>query len=109
MPLTTTGGSLEEITAGRRGRPQRGTRRAALTRHLRPLQVPEVLHCHFQNVRLLQLGMPRALHRIRGKALSENPASGLGVWGPSPSPPGRCADILGPWRGLGPLASENAV
>lgn len=63
MPLTTAGGSLEEISAGREGHPQRGDARAVLTGHLRPLQVPEVLHCHFQNVCLLQLGMPGALRR----------------------------------------------
>lgn len=84
MPLTTTGGSLEEITAGREGRPQRGTRQAALTRHLCPLQVPEVLHCHFQNVCLLQFGMPRTLHRRGGKEESEIPANSLGVLGVLP-------------------------
>lgn len=108
MPLTTTGGSLEEIIAGREGRPQRGTRQAALTRHLCPLQVPEVLHCHFQNVCLLQFGMPRTLHRRGGKEESENPASSLGVLGVPPA--GRGPDVPRPQRkGPGTPASEKAV
>lgn len=34
---------------------------SGLTRHLESLQVPEVLHCHLQDVRLLQFGVSGAL------------------------------------------------
>lgn len=36
-------------------------REVLLTGHLSPLKVPKMLHCHLQDVRLLQLRVPGAL------------------------------------------------
>lgn len=36
-----------------------------LTGHLRSLQVPQMLHCHLQDVRLLQFGVSGALRGSR--------------------------------------------
>lgn len=38
-----------------------------LTAHLHALQVPQVLHCHFQDICFLQLGVSGALQDITGK------------------------------------------
>lgn len=42
-----------------------GRKRITLTGQLKPLEVPEVLHCHLQNVCLFQFRVSGALNRQR--------------------------------------------